>query len=135
MRTLAVLLLVAAASVLAWAGWMGWDHTYQTDDQGVPSGPYQSWQVIGSALTVVAAMAAAVRALRGPARLAVPVVAALAYAVAWSVSADDGDTGLWVVGVGFLLIGAASALALLAAVVIALRARHGTDSVAGRERS
>ena len=123
MRTLAVLLLVAAASVLAWAGWMGWDHEYQTDVQGVPSGPYQAWQVIGSALTVAATVVVGVRALHGPVRLAVPVVAAIAYAVAWSTSANDGETALWVVGLGFLVISAASALALVAAAVIALRAR------------
>ena len=123
MRTLAVLLLVAAASVLAWYGWLGWDHEFQTDAQGVPSGTYQAWQVIGSALTVVATVVAAVVVLRGPARFVVPVVAALAYAVAWSASANDGETGLWVVGLGFLVIGAGSALALVTAVVIMLRAR------------
>ena len=122
MRTLAVLVLVAAASVLAWFGWMGWDHEYQTDAQGLPSGPYQAWQVIGSALTVVATVAAAVRALHGPARLAVPVVAALAYAVAWSGTVNDDGTG-WVVGLGFLVISAGSALALVTAAVIALRDR------------
>jgi hypothetical protein len=123
MRTLAVLLLVAAASVLSWYGWMGWDHEYQTDAQGVPSGQYQAWQVVGSALTVVAAVVLAVRALRGNARLAVPAVAALGYGVAWSASANDDTTGLWVVGFGFLVVGAASSLALMAAVVIALRDR------------
>jgi len=123
MRTLAVLVLVAAASVLSWYGWMGWDHEYQADAQGVPSGPYQAWQVIGSALTVIVTVVAALRALRGFARLAVPAVAALAYAVAWSASANDGETGLWVVGFGFLVIGAVSTLALLAAVVVALRDR------------
>ena len=123
MRTLAVLLLVAAASVLSWYGWMGWHHEYQTDAQGVPSGQYQAWQAVGSALTVVATVGVAVRALRGNARLAVPVVAALGYGVAWSATANDDTTGLWVVGLGFLVIGAGSSLALLAAVVIALRDR------------
>jgi len=123
MRSVAVLVLVAAASVLAWYGWMGWDHEYQTDAQGVPSGPYQAWQVIGSALTVVATLVVAVLALRGPIRLAVPLVATLAYAVAWSASANDDTTGLWMVGLGFLVIGAGSTLALLTVVVIALRDR------------
>ena len=125
MRTLAVLLLVAAASVLSWYGWMGWDHEYQADTQGVPSGPYEAWQVIESAVTVVAVVVAAVLALHGTARLAVPAVAALAYAVAWSSSTDD-TTGLWVVGLGFLVVGTVSSVALATAVVFALRDRSRT---------
>ena len=79
--------------------------------------------MIGSVLTVVAVVVAALAALRGPARLAVPVVAGLAYAVAWSSSVDEGGSGLWVVGLGFLVVGAGAVLALVAAAVIALRDR------------
>jgi hypothetical protein len=123
MRTLAVLLLVAAASVLAWSGWLGWDHGYQTDDQGLPDGTYQAWQVIGSALTVVGVVVVGLMALRGGARLVVPLVAGLAYAVAWSASTEEADSGLWVIGVGFLVIGAAAVLALIAAAAIMVRDR------------
>jgi hypothetical protein len=39
---------VAAPSVGAWYGWLGWDSTYQVDPTTqVSSGPYEAWQVVG----------------------------------------------------------------------------------------
>jgi hypothetical protein len=87
-------LAVAACSALSWFAWMGWDQEYQVNRiTGVSSGPYEAWQVIGCALSLlllfVCALLAGVRPLLAAAALT------LAFTVAWTVqAASNDDTGI-----------------------------------------
>ena len=106
-----VLALVAAAM---WFAWLGWDDDYYLVD-GVPQGPYRAWQVVGCGLSV--AVATVLAHLRAPGVLAIFVLAgaaSLGFAVPWAVhAAATDDSGLWVVGLLFLLVGAGVALTVL----------------------
>jgi hypothetical protein len=111
---------VAILSALSWFGWMGWDSEYQVVD-GVASGPYEAWQVVGCALTLLAvfvgALLAGVRAL-----FAAPALV-LAFTTSWTVQAAREDvTGMYGVGTVALLIGLTAGTALVSAVVVPLRA-------------
>ena len=92
--------LVAAAvlSVLAWVGWLAWDHEYQIDPAtGVGSGPYEAWQVIGCVVTLLVAAVVAGPATAHPAMAAACVT--LPFTVVWAVSAGrEDETGLFLVG-------------------------------------
>jgi hypothetical protein len=111
------LALFAAAM---WFAWLGWDHQYY-EVNGVAQGPYRAWQVVGCGLTIVVATILAY--LRVPRTAAIFVLAAAAdigFAVPWGVDASDDETGLWVVGLVFLLVGSGLGLALLLVVTDAL---------------
>ena len=122
--TLVVLAIVAVLGVVvltagAWFGWLGWDSQYQTDPvTGVTSGPYESWQVIGCALTLVS-VALAAGVLLHP---LVPVaVMPVTFTAVWSVdAARTDDTGLWGVGALMILVGFSLCALLLATVAYAL---------------
>ena len=120
MRRPTILLVTAAVlSVLAWAGWLGWDSEYQIDPAtGVASGPYEAWQVVGCVITLL--VAAVVAGLA-----ASPAVAAawvtVPFTLAWAVSAGrDDETGLFLVGAvliaGGLYLGSWAVAAVGAAV-------------------
>lgn len=116
-------LLLAALTVVAWYGWLGWDHEYQTDPvTNVVSGPYETWQVQGLAVTLLGlAIGAAVLVSPFLPLLVMP----LAFTVAWSVDASGQDeTGLWGVGALFILVGMSTAGLVLAAVVSGLLGRR-----------
>nr|WP_296072670.1 hypothetical protein [uncultured Actinoplanes sp.] len=114
---------VAVLSALVWFAWLGRDHEYQVDPvTGAQSGPYETWQVVGCALSLlvvfVGALVAGIRPLPAPAALTV------AFTAAWTVSASRSDTsGLYVVGTVLLLAGLSAATAAVAAVVSRLRRR------------
>jgi hypothetical protein len=121
-------LVVAALSALLWYAWMGWDSQYQVDPvTQVASGPYEAWQVIGCALSLlvllVGALVAGVRPLLASAALT------LAFTAAWTATAARQDeTGMYGVGVIMLLVGLAAATAVVSLVVLGVRhllaARH-----------
>jgi DMSO/TMAO reductase YedYZ heme-binding membrane subunit len=47
-------LVVAVLAAVLWFAWMGWDTHYQTDPvTQVTSGPYEAWQVVGCALSLL----------------------------------------------------------------------------------
>jgi len=121
---LAGVIVVAALSALSWFGWMGWDHEYQVDPStGAQSGPYEAWQVVGCALSLlvllVGALLAGVRPLLASASLT------LAFTIAWTVQAARSDeTGLFGVGTTMLLVGLSAATALVSVVVLLLRGRR-----------
>ena len=93
--------LSAASGLLAlfgcamWFVWFGWDDV-----------PYDVWQVIGcGACVVVGSIAALARARRGVVLLA--AAATVGFAVPWGAyAASTDDSGLWVVGLVMLLVGA-----------------------------
>ncbi|CAM3197047.1 hypothetical protein [Tsukamurella hominis] len=111
--TLAALALVSAG---AWFAFLGWDHEYYEVD-GVAQGPYRPWQVIACGTVIVLACTAAFAYLRRVWLLAViPVVAVVGFAVPWAAWASRDDTGLWVVGLLFLLVGGTMGLTVWLAV-------------------
>ncbi|MBM6401146.1 hypothetical protein [Phycicoccus sonneratiae] len=123
LRLLGAAGVLAAASAAAWFVWVGWDHEYQVDPAtGVASGPYEAWQVVGCALTLlVAGVVAGV--LVSPWLLA---VVPPAFTAAWTVDAAASDeTGLFVVGAVLVLLGASFGAAVVALVSLGLRAARG----------
>lgn len=121
----AIALALFAAAM--WFAWLGWDHQYYEVD-GVPQGPYRAWQVIGCGLAIaVAAVYAYLRVPRAAAIFILAAAADIGFAVPWAVDASRHDeSGLWVVGLFFLLIGSAFGLAILLAL---------TATAAGRWRA
>ncbi len=112
------LALFAAAM---WFAWLGWDHDYYEVD-GVAQGPYRAWQVLGCGLSITVAAVLAHLWLRS-ARV-IPVLAGvgvLGFAVPWALdAASSDDSGLWVVGLLFLLIGGGLGLAMVLALTAAI---------------
>lgn len=113
---------IAALSALSWFAWMGWDQEYQLDPRtGVYSGPFEAWQVIGCALSLlvllVGALWVGVEPLWGSAALT------LGFTTVWTVqAAARDDTGLFGVGMVMLLLGLGMASALVSSLT---RRWHG----------
>ena len=113
-------LAVAVLSAASWFAWMGWDHQYQIVD-GEPTGPYETWQVVGCVLSLLAVFVGAlllrVRAWAAAAALV------LAFTIAWTAQASGADdSGMYAVGAIGLLVGLIAGTALVSAVVLPLRA-------------
>jgi hypothetical protein len=100
---------------------MGWDHEYQVDANGVPSGPYEAWQVVGSAVTMlVVTITAALLLERRPAILA-PTIG---YAAAWAATEMPGDeSGTSGVGLVMVAFGVAVGAAVVTEIVKRARGR------------
>ncbi len=123
-RTWLTALALAVGAVLTYAVWLGWDQQYQRDPvTGQPSGPYESWQVVGCVTTLaVMALLAGAAARRGLAVVVLP----LAFTLAWSIPAARSDeTGLWLVGAVGILVGTLTGTAALASTSAAVRQRVG----------
>lgn len=120
--TLGVAALLTAACFAAYWGWLGWDKTYQVDPlTGVASGPYESWQVVGCALTLV--LVAMVAGLARQAAVAM-VVMPCAFTIAWSMPARATDeSGLWAVGAIMTFFGIAAGVAVVAPLLTLLGSR------------
>lgn len=115
---IACLLLVAGLTALTWYGWLGHDHEYQVDAAGVAHGPYETWQVVGCALTLLALALVTALLSRPNLVFAIPV----ALTLAWSIDAASQDeTGLWIVGAFMVLVGSTA----VAAVLVGLWTRLG----------
>lgn len=111
-------LALAGVSAAAWAAWLGWDQRYDVRADGSTSGPYEAWQVGGLVLTLLVAVGWA--AARGHSAAAVGGTTAgltLAAYVDWSGEAS----GLFMVGVGLVMVGAFVASAVVSAVIDVLR--------------
>lgn len=108
-------------SAAMWLAWLGWDHEYYLVD-GVPQGPYQAWQVVGCGLAIaVAAMIAYLWVRRAGAIFPLTAAATIGFAVPWAVDASASDeSGLWVVGLIFLLVGGGAGIAVLLAITAAI---------------
>lgn len=116
-----VLTLFAAAM---WFAWLGWDHEYY-EVNGVMQGPYRPWQVIGCGLSVALGALLAqlwVRSAWGV--LVLPPAALLGFAVPWTAdAAASDDSGLFIVGLFFLVVGGGFALVTLLGVTAAVQHR------------
>ncbi len=104
-----------------WLAWLGWDHEYYEVD-GVAQGPYRAWQVVGCGLSIAVAAVLAYLWVRKV--WAIPVLAAagvLGFAVPWTVAAiATDDSGLWAVGLVFLVIGGGIGLAMVLTLTAAI---------------
>src|SRR5918992_5042790 len=79
LRLAALLAILTTGNYL---GWLGWDQRYDVDADGVVTGPYEPWQVIG-VVVGLAALAAFAGARRHPevAVAVLPVVMTLCFSV------------------------------------------------------
>lgn len=111
-------MLAALASALvamaAWAAWLGWDQRRDVHPDGSTTGPYEAWQVIGLVLTLLAAVYWAVS--RGHTVSAVLGTTAGLTAAAWYDWSDDAS-GLFVIGVGLVMIGSLAGTAVVSGVI------------------
>ena len=98
--------VLAGASVLVYAGFLGWDRSEDVDPvTRSTSGPYDTWQI---ACTTVALGLLAYYGGRAQHAWAASAAISLAFTVAWSAGAATApteDANLWAVGAAFLLIG------------------------------
>lgn len=121
-------LALAIFAAAMWFAWLGWDDEYYEVD-GVAQGPYRAWQVLGCGLSIAVAAVLAQLWVRGVGAVFVLAgAAAIGFAVPWTVhAAANDDSGLFVVGLVLLLVGAGGGLAVLlgltAAISTALRPR------------
>jgi peptidoglycan/LPS O-acetylase OafA/YrhL len=123
---------MALFAAAMWFAWLGWDHEYYQVD-GVAQGPYRPWQVIGCGVSVAAAAVAAQLWVRGVWSVFVLAVAAtIGFAVPWTAdAAASDDSGLFVIGLLFLLIGGTTGLVVVLAITHAVDVRrpgHGRAS-------
>ena len=99
-----------------WSAWLGWDHEYYQVN-GVAQGPYRTWQVVGCGVSIAVVTVAAYLWLRGAAAIFVLAAAAIVgFAVPWTMdAASTDDTGLFGVGLIFILVGGGMGLVVLLA--------------------
>ncbi|GID96336.1 hypothetical protein ACFQFC_08630 [Amorphoplanes digitatis] len=120
-RQIAGAFVVALLSAVQWYVWMAWDTEYQTDPvTQVTSGPYEAWQVVGCGVSLLVVFVGAL--LLGARPLWASAALTLAFTAAWTTTAAAEDsTGMYGVGTVMLLVGLASATAVVSLVVTALR--------------
>lgn len=113
---LLVTLVLTLVTLAAWAAWLGWDQHRDVQPDGSETGPYEAWQVIGLVLTLMAPVywAASRRYIAG-AVLGPTVGLTVAAYYDWS---DDGS-GLFMVGVGMVMVGSLIVTAAVSAVIAA----------------
>lgn len=113
--TLIWALAVAVAVIAVYLAFLGWDQQRDTDPgTGAQTGPYQPWQIAGTAIGLVLTAFIAGRAGRG--RL-VAVVLPLTLTACFAVDAatDQDADGLWVIGAILVAIGSLLGTAAVAA--------------------
>ncbi|MEV7179804.1 hypothetical protein [Kitasatospora sp. NPDC093679] len=110
-------LLLLISAVAAWAVWLGWDQHHDVHPDGSVSGPYEAWQVIGLAVTLLVPVgwAAARHRVAGAVVGTTAGLTAAAF-VDWS----DDASGLFLVGVGTVMVGSLVATSVVAALVASL---------------
>ncbi|MFF8472678.1 hypothetical protein [Streptomyces sp. NPDC015414] len=108
------ILVLAGVSMALWAAWLGWDQHRDVHPDGSTTGPYEAWQVIGLVLTLLAPVCwAAFRHHDAAAVLGTSAGLTIAAYYDWS----DDSSGLFVVGVGMVLIGSLVATSVVCAVI------------------
>ncbi|MFK4597069.1 hypothetical protein RKD30_003736 [Streptomyces pristinaespiralis] len=115
---LSAVLVPAVLAAGLWAAWLGWDQHRDVHPDGSTTGPYEAWQVIGLVLTLLPPVywAASRRYFVG-AVAGVPLGLTVAAAYDWS----DDASGLFVIGVGLVLLGSLAVTAGLSAVIAAVK--------------
>ncbi len=116
-------LLLAGLSLVMWAVWLGWDQHRDIQPDGTTTGPYQAWQVAGLVLTLLAATCWTASRGHGVAAV-LGTTAGLTIASYWDWS--DDASGLFVIGVGLVMLLSLAATAAVSAVCRAVtrRSRH-----------
>ncbi|MFD7979727.1 hypothetical protein [Streptomyces sp. NPDC059071] len=114
--------LTALAAAAAWAAWLGWDQVRDVHPDGSVSGPYEAWQVVGLVLTLLVPVywtAPRRHVVAG----ALGTTAGLTFAayVDWS---DDGS-GLYMIGVGMVMLGSLMATLAVSALIASLTGPRG----------
>ncbi|MFF3591850.1 hypothetical protein ACFYYI_32555 [Streptomyces sp. NPDC002387] len=112
---------LAGVSLVLWAAWLGWDQHRDVQPDGTTTGPYAAWQVIGLLLTLLAAVywAASRRYVAGA---VIGTTAGLTVAAYFDWS--DDSSGLFMVGLGMVMMGSLIATAVACAVIASAK-RHG----------
>ncbi|MGW9137410.1 hypothetical protein [Streptomyces sp. NPDC055681] len=115
---LLAILVLAAVALAAWAAWLGWDQHRDVQPDGTTTGPYEAWQVIGLVLTLLAPVywAASRRYIAG-AVLGITVGLTVAAYYDWS----DDSSGLFMVGVGMVMVGSLVVTAVISAVIASVK--------------
>jgi flagellar biosynthesis protein FliR len=108
------ILVLAVVTLAVWAAWLGWDQHRDVQADGTTTGPYEAWQVIGLVLTLLAPVywAASRRYIAG-AVLGTTVGLTVATYYDWS----DDSSGLFIVGVGMVMMGSLVVTAVVSAVI------------------
>ncbi len=123
---LLAILVLAGVTLAVWAAWLGWDQHRDVQPDGTTTGPYEAWQVIGLVLTLLVPVywAASRRYIAG---------AVLGITVGLTVSAyddwSDDSSGLFMVGVGMVMVGSLVVTAAISAVIASVK-REGPPTVA-----
>ncbi|AKJ15382.1 hypothetical protein ABB07_36570 [Streptomyces incarnatus] len=114
-------LLLAGVSVAAWAAWLGWDQHRDVHADGSTTGPYEAWQVIGLVVTLLVPVSWAASRRHLVATVLGPTAGlTLATYYDWS----DDSSGLFVIGVGLVMIGSFATTAVVCAVVSSVSERR-----------
>lgn len=110
----------AAVALAAWAAWLGWDQHRDVHPDGLTTGPYEAWQVLGLAATLLLPVywAASRHHVAGAAFGTTAGLTIAAY-YDWS----DDASGLFGIGVAMVMLGSLAATAVVAAVIDAVRAK------------
>ncbi|GAA0349826.1 hypothetical protein ACKI1I_10975 [Streptomyces turgidiscabies] len=125
-RHLLPILVPTGVALAAWAAWLGWDQQRDVHPDGSTTGPYEAWQVIGLVLTLLApAYWAASRSRFPGAVLGIPAGLTVAAYYDWS----DDASGLFVIGVGMVMVGSLAVTTALSAVIASVK-RTGPRTVA-----
>jgi len=110
------ILVLAGVSMALWAAWLGWDQHRDVHQDGSTTGPYEAWQVIGLVLTLLAPVClAAFRNYVAAAVLGTSAGLTIAAYYDWS----DDSSGLFVVGVGLVMMGSLVGTTVVSAVITA----------------
>ncbi|MET9620320.1 MULTISPECIES: hypothetical protein [unclassified Streptomyces] len=110
-------LTTALAALALWAAWLGWDQHRDVHPDGSTTGPYEAWQVIGLVLTLLVPVYwAAFKGYFADAVLGTSAGLTVAAFYDWS----DDSSGLFVIGVGMVMIGSLAVTAGVTAVVAAV---------------
>ncbi|AVH57419.1 MULTISPECIES: hypothetical protein [Streptomyces] len=109
------ILVPAGVALAAWAAWLGWDQHRDVHPDGTTTGPYEAWQVIGLVLTLLVPVCwAASRRHVAAAVLGPTVGLTVAAAYDWS----DDSSGLFMVGVGLVMLGSLVVTGVVSAVIV-----------------
>ncbi|MCY0950534.1 hypothetical protein [Streptomyces sp. H27-S2] len=114
--------VLAGLAMASWAAWLGWDQHRDVQTDGSTTGPYEAWQVIGLGLTLLAMVSwAASRSYGVAAVFGTSIGLTVAAYYDWS---DDGS-GLYMIGVGLVMIGSLTVTGVLSLVIASTRrTRH-----------
>ncbi|ROQ68319.1 hypothetical protein EDD93_2776 [Streptomyces sp. 840.1] len=115
---LMAILGLAVVALAVWAAWLGWDQHRDVQPDGSETGPYEAWQVIGLVLTLLAPVywAASRRYIAG-AVLGVTAGLTVAAYYDWS----DDSSGLFMVGVGMVMVGSLAVTGVASAVIASVK--------------